>query len=183
AFAMPVLAGHPETAAHLTLAGIVVAIFLWLWPYDRARDGFDIRFLIGFGLSGLLALGLASIQMLPTLEWIRQLGDSLQTTWPAWRPHQIYGVVSRDVVASPNSAGLIVPEAAAYLGMITLLACALAPFHKPKKFPVLFVILTFLAGSVAYSIEPVRSLVLYIPVIKAIKNQRLILIMSFGLAG
>src|SRR5262245_47736970 len=30
AFAMPVLAGHPETAAHLTLAGVIMAAALWL---------------------------------------------------------------------------------------------------------------------------------------------------------
>ncbi len=183
AFAMPVLAGHPETAAHLTLAGIVTAFVLWLWPYQRTRRGFDVSFLLGFVVAGVLALGLASIQILPTLEWIGQLGDLLQGTWPTWRPHQIYGLVSRDVVASPNSAGLIVPEAAAYVGMITLLAAALAPLHQAKRSVVLFALLTFLAGSVAYSIEPVRSIALYLPVIKGIKNHRLILVMTFGLCG
>lgn len=183
AFAMPVLAGHPETAAHLALAGIVTAFVLWLWPYERAGRGFDNRFILRFGFAGVLAIGLASIQMLPTLEWIGQLGDALQGTWPTWRPHEIYGLFSRDVFANPNSAGLIVPEAAAYVGMITLLAAALAPFHKAKRSAVLFAILTFLAGSVAYSIEPVRSIVFHLPVIKAIKNQRLILVMTFGLAG
>src|ERR1051325_1524957 len=58
AFAMPVLAGHPETAAHLTLAGIATALVLWLSPYEDTRRGLAPRFILRFAVAGLAALGL-----------------------------------------------------------------------------------------------------------------------------
>src|SRR5207244_1283602 len=55
AFAMPVLAGHPETAAHVTVAGILVALFTWICCR------FDMRFLLRFASAAFLAIALSSI--------------------------------------------------------------------------------------------------------------------------
>ena len=57
AFAMPVLAGHPETAAHLTLAGMFMALILWLSPDNLAGRAFDLRFLLAFTIAGVSGAG------------------------------------------------------------------------------------------------------------------------------
>ncbi len=71
AFAMPVLAGHPETALHVTATGSALALFLWLLPNPSGVRAPDRRFLLCFFIVGMLALGLASIQMIPSLEWLK----------------------------------------------------------------------------------------------------------------
>src|SRR5262249_26091047 len=107
AFAMPVLAGHPETAAHVTLAGTAWALWLWAAPVDAARR--DFKYFLKFTIAGCLAMGLASIQILPTLEWLREVGNALDAQWPPLPLHAAFGIVSRDILRSPNSAGVPVP--------------------------------------------------------------------------
>src|SRR5207253_3069723 len=70
-FAMPVLAGHPEVAAHVTLTGTALALTLCSQRLPRS-------FIAHFMLAGMLAIGLASVQMIPTLEWLREIGDALK---------------------------------------------------------------------------------------------------------
>ena len=183
AFAMPVLAGHPETAAHLTLAGMFMALILWLSPDTLGGRDFHFRFILAFTIAGALALGIASIQWIPTLEWLGQLGWALQPAWPTLPPHQSLALVSRDISRSPNSAGIPVPEGAAYVGMFTLLAAALAPFYKAKRYVVFFALLTLMAWGAAYSIEPIHWIANHTPLLKGLKNNRLILVASFGFAG
>ncbi len=183
AFAMPVLAGHPETAAHLTFAGMFLALTLWLSPAGPKSKRFDLRFLAAFAAAGVLAIGLTAVQVIPTLEWLGQLGYALQLDWPTLPPHQAIALVSRDVLRSPNSAGIPIPEGAAYFGMIGLMAASLAPFHKAKRYVVFFGLLTFLALTVAYTIEPFHWLASHSPILKGLKNGRLILLASFGLAA
>jgi hypothetical protein len=170
AFAMPMLAGHPETTAHIALAGTLMAVILRVSP-------------LKFALTGLLALGLASIQMIPTLEWIHELGDPLTGAWPALPLYDALGLFSRDVLRHPNSAGIPIPEAAAYVGMITVPAAALAFFHKSKRYTVFFAVSAILGFCVAYSVDPVHWVVDHILILKAIKNGRLILMVTFGLAA
>ena len=136
-----------------------------------------------FALAGILALGLASIQVIPTLEWLRQMDEALQFNWPGLPWRQALAWVSRDVIRGPNSAGVWIPEGAAYVGMIGLLAASLAPFHKARRFVALLTAMTVLSAGIAYGIEPLRWLVSHIPVIAGLKNSRMILIASFGMAA
>jgi hypothetical protein len=172
---MPVLAGHPETAAHSTLIGCALAAVLW---------GFDRRFPRYFAGAGLIAIGLASVQILPTLEWLGQTGSGqFATAWPALELHQAQGLFSRDILSSPNSAGISVPEGAAYLGMLTLLAASLAPLHRARRYVAFLIGITAVAVMIAYSIEPVRWFVAHVPYMKAMKNGRFIFVASFGAAA
>jgi len=94
--------------------------------------------LVSFVLVGTLALSLASIQMIPALEWLQQLENPLDIPWPLLPQHQVLGLVSRDISRVTNSAGVFVPEAASYVGMITLLLASLAPLHHhARKYVVL----------------------------------------------
>src|SRR5437773_735268 len=182
-FAMPVLAGHPETAAHLTLAGASMALAWCVVSVPHRGRYSSAAFLLSFALAGILALGLASIQVITTLEWLRQLDEALQLYWPGLPWRQALAWVSRDVIRGPNSAGVWIPEGAAYVGMIGLLAASLAPFHKARRFVALLTAMTVLSAGIAYGIEPLRWLVSHIPVIAGLKNSRMILIASFGMAA
>src|SRR4030095_7743490 len=63
AFAMPLLSGHPETAAHSTVTACAMAIWLWMFPQDKSARRLDRRFMYAFLLAGLLAVGVASVQV------------------------------------------------------------------------------------------------------------------------
>lgn len=170
-FAMPVLAGHPETAAHLSIAGCALAFFL-----------FEKRFITHFALAGVLALGLASVQIIPTVQWLGELKLNLSIPEPALTRHDGQGFFSRDILMSPNSALVPVPEGASYAGMISLLAAPLAFLYKPRRHAAFFAGAALLALLVAFSINPFHWIVQHLPLIKAWKNGRLILFGDFGIA-
>jgi hypothetical protein len=177
AFAMPVLAGHPETAAHVTLTTIALALVTWVCSH------FDRGFLFRFMLAGLLAAGLASIQMIPTLEWLGQMPGALRIRWPVLPPKQILSWVSRDIFREPNSANLQVPEAASYAGMISLLAASLGLIHSAKRHVLFLSALSLAALAIAYGVEPLHSIVSYVPVLAGVKNGRMIYLATFGIAA
>ena len=177
AFAMPVLAGHPETAAHVTSATIAFAVVTWACAHLK------MRYFLRFTAAGILAAGLASIQMVPTLEWLGQMPGPLQIIWPVLPLNQILAWVSRDIMRGPNSAGIQVPEAATYAGMITLLAASAGLLHSAKRHVLFLGILSIVALAIAYGIEPLPSLVAHVPVLSGVKNGRMIFLVSFGITG
>jgi hypothetical protein len=177
AFAMPVLAGHPETAAHVTLAATAVALFTWI------SNGVDTSFLGRFTLAGLLAVALSSIQIVPTLEWLSQMPTVFDLRWPVLPLRDAFGWVSRDVARTPNSAGLWIPESAAYVGLITLLAAPVGLFHRNARYAVFLASLTAVALGIAYGFAPLHWLVNHTPVLAALKNSRMVLLGGFGFAA
>jgi len=180
-FAMTVLAGHPETAIHLVLTGSAGALLIWAFPL-HGRSRFSMRFLLLFGIAGLIAIGLTSVQTLPTAEWIQQSGR-MEDVWPSLPLHQALGFFSRDTLRGPNSAGIWVPNAVEYTGMVTLLLAAIGLLHSTRRFVVWFVVLSAFGFAATYGIEPVRWVLLHIPVIKNLKNERLFLLANFGIAA
>jgi hypothetical protein len=182
AFAMPVLAGHPETAAHVILTAFVAAMLIWAFPPDH-ESRFDMQFLRRFFIAGVLAVGLASVQLLPTLEWILESRRSLETIWPSFELHQGLGFFSRDVLRGPNSAGIFVPNAVGYVGMLTLLAAALGVLHSSRRYVLWFMGLVAVGIAGTYGIEPVHWLLTHTPIVKGLRNERLILLADFGLAA
>jgi hypothetical protein len=181
-FAMPLLAGHPETTAHVMLTGTALALTLWAFPPDIKKPRFDRHFIVAFVFVGVLALGLASVQMVPTLEWLRQLGGTLNDAWPPLALREGLGWVSRDILRSPNSAGIDIPEACAYMAMVSIVAAPLALFHRPRVYAALLSLIAVSAIAIAYGLEPVKTLVSHIPVLRALKNYRM-LVASFAVAG
>jgi hypothetical protein len=179
AFAMPVLAGHPETAAHLAMTGIVVAAVLVFKKSEDGKRTPNLKFALGFVAAGILSFGLALIQTLPTLEWISQSHRTLAEIWPSLPLKAILAFVSRDVMRATNSAGLDIPEQAAYLGMIVFVAAPLAIFHSSWKR-----IALVLAGCLAllliiYGVGPLLPLLNSIPYM-GLKQWRFILVVSLG---
>jgi len=182
AFAMPVLAGHPESAIHVILTGTAAALLLWVFP-PRLERRFDLRFLAAFFLAGVIATGLGAVQLLPTLEWVSQSGRSLNSLWGSFELHQALGFFSRDALREPNSAGIFVPNAMGYVGMLTLLAASLAPLHRSSRYVVWFLSLVIIGVAGIFGFEPVRWILTHVPIIKGLKNERLILLVDFGLAA
>ena len=183
AFSMPVLSGHPETAAHSTVAASAIALFLWSRPLRPDAPRFERRFATGFILSAFLAVGIAAVQIIPTLEWMSQLGLGVEVEQPVLDRHQGQGFFSRDLRSDPNSAGIAVPEGAAYIGMLALLAATLAPFHRNRSYVWFLAGMAALSIIVAFGFQPIRWVVVHLPLIKAMKNGRLILVADFALAA
>jgi hypothetical protein len=180
AFAMPVIAGHPETAVHLTLAAMLLAATL---IFSREFTSRRAKFLAYFSAAGCLAVGLAAIQMLPTMEWIRQIDVNSATRWPALKLSDALGLVSRDILKFPNSVGLHIPEAASYLGMIAFAVAPLAAFHAARRYVVFLSVMTALGFMIAFGINPAYWLAMHTPILQSVKNGRLLLFVDFGLAG
>ena len=177
AFAMPVLAGHPETTAHVTLVTTALAAVTWI------SSRFRFQFAWRFAVSGILAGALASIQIIPTWEWLRQMPGALDSRWPTLARHQVLAWVSRDIFRSPNSAGILIPVATAYIGMITLLCAPFGLLHRAKKHSLFLATLTVAALAIAYGVEPMHSFVSHVPVLAGLKNDRMVFLASFGIAG
>jgi len=176
-FAMPVLAGHPETAAHVTMVGLATAFFIWIC------NRLDARFAGRFIVAGILAAALSSIQILPTLEWLQQMPTVFDIRWPVQSLHDVLAWVSRDIARAPNSAGLWMPESAAYVGLLTLLAAPFGLFHSNQRYAIFLAVLTVSALAIAYGVPPVHWIVNHIPVLAALKNSRMVLVAGFGFAA
>jgi hypothetical protein len=172
---MPVLAGHPETAAHVTLTGTALAVFLFA-RLPRAA------FVKAFVASGLLAAGVAAVQMLPTLEWLQNIGHA-KDPWPVPPLYSMLGMVSRDIIRTKTVIGLAMPEHAAYMAMMVFIAAPVALLRRPSRAWVIFLALWSAAAlSVAYAVGPAYWIAGHIPVFSTLKNSRLTMILSFCLA-
>jgi hypothetical protein len=179
AFSMPVLAGHPETAMHVVATACFAALLLWVFPTHGSR--FNRAFLLRFSAAGLLAVGLAAIQLLPTLEWVT-LGDrDLHAIWPSFPLHQGMGFLSRDILRGPNSAGVFVPNAAAYVGMFTILAATVGLLYPSRHYVIWFTGLIAFGLAGTFGIDPVHWVLTHLPVVKGLKNERMIFLADFGL--
>lgn len=180
-FAMPVLAGHPETALHVILMGTVFAV--WQSVAIGRNNGSVVRLLLWFTATGLLTVGLTAVQLLPTLEWIPLLPFSLGLRWPTLPTSSILALFSRDILANPNSAGLMIPESAAYVAPIAFLLAPLALFRRDRSNVWFFIASGVLCTFTVYGWWPVHSIVDHIPVLYGIKNSRMLLLVDFSLAG
>ena len=183
AFALPVLAGQPESAAHVTLIGLLFFIYRFaLPPPNPDGPAGRSRFALLFAAAGMVALGLAAVQMLPALEFIGQLDRSLRASWGAKPLREIAAFLSRDPGAHPNSAGVEIPECAAYAGMLTLLLAPLAVLHRNRRDAVFLAVLVACVLQVVYGVGPAYWLSAHTPVLRGIPNWRLLAVADLGLA-
>jgi hypothetical protein len=185
AFALPVVAGQVESAAHVTLVALLFLLYRLMWPAPGSEDGPPagrMRFVCLFAAAGVLAVGLAAAQIVPTLQWIGLLNRNLQMSWGPRPLHEIVALLSRDLRANPNSAGIAVPEGAAYVGMLALLLAPLAFFHRNRRDAIFFATLVAICLQIIYGLGPVYALSLRIPILNGIPNGRLLAVVDLGLA-
>src|SRR5258705_12981582 len=67
--------------------------------------------------------------------------------------------------------------------MAGLHAASLAAFYRPRRYVFFLVGIAIVAVAVAFGIQPVRWVVVHLPIIKAMKNGRLTLVADFALAA
>lgn len=184
AFALPVLAGQPENALHVTLGGLAFFLYRVALPSSppEAAVARRLRFLALFAAAGILALGLAAVQMLPALEWIGQLERGFHMLWGPKPLREIAAFLSRDLGAHPNSAGVTIPEGAAYAGMLTLLVAPLALLHRNRRDAIFFAVLVACALQIVYGQGPLHWVTQHTPILKSIPNWRLLAVADLGLA-
>jgi len=180
ALSLPVLAGQPESAAHVTLVALAFFLFRFALPADGGPGRF--RFAAAFAISGLLALGLAAVQALPALEFIGQLNRGMDARWGPRPLSEIVAFLSRDLGSTPNSAGVAIPEAAAYAGILTLLVAPLALLHRNRRDAIFLLALLVTALSIAYGVGPLYGLSRHVPVLRGIPNGRLLAVADLSLA-
>ncbi|HEY4229303.1 MAG TPA: YfhO family protein [Thermoanaerobaculia bacterium] len=180
ALALPVLAGQPENAAHLTLVALLFFLFRLARP--AVGETTRLRFTLLFAAAGLLALALAAIQMLPGLEFIGQLDRGLTMPWGPKPLSELAAFLSRDLYSSPNTAGVPIPESAAYAGMLTLLLAPLAWMHRNRRDVLFFGGLLLCALSVVYGTGPIYWLSLVTPILQGLPNGRLLIVADLCLA-
>jgi hypothetical protein len=179
AFALPMLAGHPETAAQFALVGILYAC--WEAFTVRSSMGALVRHLTIFAVAGVIAIGLSAIQIVPTLEWLGQLNHTLSIHWGTLGFREVLSFFSRDIATNPNSSGLRVPESAAYAGTITILLVPLALLHRNRREALFFLLLIVVSLQIAFG-GTFHWLVDQIPVLNGLKNWRFILVVDFSFA-
>ena len=182
AFALPVLAGQPENAAHATIVGLAFFAYRLAMPAPVPDSPGRMRFSILFAAAGLLAMGLAAVQMLPALEWIGQLERGFHMHFGPKPLHELATFLSRDLGANPNSAGVVIPESAGYAGMLALLVAPLALLHRNRRDAIFFALLVVCALQIVYGRGPVYWLAQHTPILNGIPNGRLLVVVDLGIA-
>jgi hypothetical protein len=145
-FAMPVLAGHPETAIYVVCFALLFAIFLFFDSFIAKNESIArTKFLLLFCASALLAMGFAAVQLIPTIEWLFYTERSLALRWPPLPLSQALAFLSRDYSCSPNISGIWTPLASGYAGALTLLAACLSWRFPKRRMALWFILAAFIS--------------------------------------
>ncbi|MGE5236164.1 MAG: YfhO family protein [Acidobacteriota bacterium] len=185
AFAMPVLAGHPEIAVYVVGLSAVYAMFRLIWPRGAGAGSVvtRARFLTLVFTAWTLAVGLAMIQILPAMEWVLELVRSVTAVVGFRRPlTELIAFLSRDAGSSPNTLGIPIPEGATYVGVLTLLVSPFAALSRRKFEAIFFALALLCTAQVVYGLGPVAAVIRVTPVLRGFPNTRMICLMSLELA-
>jgi Bacterial membrane protein YfhO len=170
-----IVAGHPQTATYaaLLLVGFA-AVILLAPPADGVEPvGARSRYLAGLAVGGILALGLSAVVVLPGAQWVDRLHRSTSTVLAYhFLPREVVALVSRDLHHTPNDAGVIPPEGAAYVGMLTIGAAAMGFLHRRRAVVGFFTATAVIALMVLFAVNPAFWVVNHLPVLKALPNLR-----------
>lgn len=182
--AMPLLAGQPEAEAHEILLCGAFAIFRVFYPASNGGSSRHVvgRYILLLTVAGAMAAGLAAVQVLPTIEWLSLVRRSLDANWGARPVSELLTFVDRDITHNPSQGGIFVPEGEAYAGILTLLLAAFALLHRRRGDILFFVVAAAVSLQIAYGIGPLYSLSESVPVVRGLKNWRLLLVVIFSLA-
>jgi hypothetical protein len=176
--AMPILAGHPGMIARVLAAAAGYGI--WIVLVERSRSyRQQLAWLI---VAGCLAVGLASVQLVPTAEWLTLIFRTLDMPAFSLPFSQAIGFFSRDMSRQPNSAGVFIPEGAVYLGAFCLLAATFAFQRRGKKDTTFFAILFAINFCIAYGVSPIAELSQMLPVFRGLRMDEALMVAGFSLA-
>jgi hypothetical protein len=177
--AMPILAGHPGIGARILATTAVYSLWIIFWQHNGMSRRQQLLWL---SVAGCLAVGLAAVQLIPSIEWVSHLFRTLDMPAGSLPPTQAIGFFSRDLSEQPNSAGVFIPDAAVYAGTLSLLAAAFAFFHRRKKDIVFFAIVFAVSCCTAYGVPPFPALSLMLPVFHGLRMDEALMLADFSLA-
>ena len=178
-FALTVLAGHPETSLHVSLAGAAFGAWLSLSGW---RDGTSRTTLVWLTAAGILALGLAFVQVIPTFEWVEHISLQPDIRWPGRPVHDMLALVSRDITGNPNSDALPIPESASYVAPLALLLLSLAFFHGNRRASLFFALAIVVSLQLIWNKGPVHWIIAELPLLARMKNWRVTFLLDFSIA-
>ena len=182
-FCLSLLAGYPQGTVHIGLATALYATYLSI---ASSAHGCRLRERLGFvalfAAAGILALGLAAVQLLPMAEWISETSRSLDTRYGHRPITELVGYLSRDHTRNPNAFGTSLPDASTYVGLLTLVLVPCAFLGRRKGTALFFTGLTLIWMEVIFGLAPFYWVFDSIPIIAGAKNYRLVGVASFGIA-
>ncbi len=141
--ALQLLAGHAQTAWYSILLASIWVIF-WAWRNRQSENGNQYLVLIcgKFALSGLLAVGLSAIQLIPTLEYLLQsqrageYGYAQAMTYSFW-PWRFTGFLVPHLFGTPMNGDYWgygnFWEDAIYIGLIPIFLALSAIFRSLRQ--------------------------------------------------
>ena len=161
ALAFVVLAGNPESAVFIVLGALAFATFR-LFEVSAVAP---TRYVLALAAAGALALGLAAVQWLPTVEWITHLSrlDRVVEAPFTGEPRQLNGLLWRDNVDTRYDLGALPSQSSAYLAALVLVAVPLAARHRNRRDAVFFAGLAVVSAAAAYEVWPVGPLMRALP--------------------
>ncbi|MGI8589097.1 MAG: YfhO family protein [Chloroflexia bacterium] len=195
--ALLVLAGHPETAFHTMLATGFFALFL-VGLRRPWRPPAAVRDLALWGIAGLVGGAVASMQILPFLEytglsWFALVRSSLHITEPLVPVQYAWTLFSPDWFGDPVrgtywATQINYNESNNYAGLVPLLLAplAFAGRDRAQRALALFLLgLGALALLIVYQAPIVQSIIQMVPVLNVSQNQRLTFVaeLVLGLLG
>lgn len=180
AFALPVLAGHPEVAVYVAGAG--AAFFAWRIATTGGTGRF--RSLLLFAAACLLAVGLSAVQIAPTLEWVSLTArePNAGKSFPPRPVTEAVSFFSRDLTSHPSPLGVHIPEGAAYAGLVTLFLLPFAFRGRRRSNALFFALALAFSFAAIYGLPPVKQLLDLMPIVRHFPNNRLILLADFSIA-
>ncbi len=195
AYGLMLLGGHPPTAVHVSL--FVFAYFLMRLVTSRATHPFRrLGMFIAFLLAGVMV---AAVQIIPYLEYYAQSSSSVSSgiiqRWayhltPDMLVHFIFPFLTGSpadgfedlswLIGPPDTANF--NERTAYAGILPLLFAAYGIFCRRDQFAIFFSGTIAIALLVVLGVPPIPMIMSHLPVLNAISNTRLLLLVAFSLA-
>jgi hypothetical protein len=175
--AAAVLAGHPQTISYVVIFIAAFAAFRLVTPgrSDERLPGARWRFALLVGGAAALAVGLTAVQWIPSLEWLSTLDRTPNVVYGWHLPiGDVVGLVSRDISHTPNNAGLISPDGATYVGVLTVLAAVFAVRHHRRAYVIFFAVVLTLGAMATFGLPPVYGLTKVLPILKGAPKRRML---------
>lgn len=192
--------GHPPTSIHVLASLGLYFVFRVVWVYSNRRDNkWLIKVIFYFSLANMIGLLMASVQVLPFWELMRESSSfATRSNLPDYSKNSPFGYFSIETIILmliPNFFGNPVDgntwehflnyrnfyEMCIYIGILPLFLAALAFITKRRDNRVIFFSgLTILSLGIIYGAPGVFHIVTNLPGFDLIKNTRVRLLFCFS---
>jgi hypothetical protein len=190
-YAIGIFAGHAETFFHIVVISFVYFIFRLFSRHLSMAEKFKI--FKGYMQYSILSIGLCSIQLIPTIEYLffnsfaltTRSGNNYMLDWHTMILNlvpEFYGSPSHYyhfpyIIPTTN----YIESASGYVGvsMICLAFYAIAMAYK-KKIMIFYVALTLWAIGVIYGIPYIFDITILVPIFSQTDNIRLLFLTGFS---